>query len=73
MEIDFVVASLMLAFGFLLLTLHILVKTQFMVGTVLNGMEPEQPAWHQPGLSVSYTLCAPYLKLSEYMCIGVHK
>jgi hypothetical protein len=37
MEVDFVVASLMLAFGFLLPTLHILVKTQFVVGTVLNG------------------------------------
>jgi hypothetical protein len=37
MEIDFVVASLMLAFGFLLPALHILVKTQFVVGTVLNG------------------------------------
>jgi hypothetical protein len=37
MEIDFVVASLMLAFGFLLLTLRILVKTQFVMGTLLNG------------------------------------
>ena len=37
MEVDVVVASLMLAFGFLLPTLHILVKTHFVVGTVLNG------------------------------------